>query len=171
MEQNEKAREKKMMVSRHATRELYLPSLSLQGFGLSEPTEDRLPRALPEFSWLCTVLTKLAKEKERKREKLIFLFFCFLCLSFASGSANINFINFEMSCEMCEETRTKSACNELLCFYLVSRRAIYDSRTGRYWITGWIIGWQNSFFVFVMKMMMVIMVVTTSVIIVVICII
>lgn len=34
--------------------ELNLPSLSLHGFGLSEPTDDRLPRALPEFSWLVT---------------------------------------------------------------------------------------------------------------------
>lgn len=31
-----------------------LPSLSLHGFGLSEPTEDRLPLAFPEFSWLVT---------------------------------------------------------------------------------------------------------------------
>lgn len=35
-----------------------LPSLSLQGCGLSEPTDERLPRALPEFSWLGTNKTK-----------------------------------------------------------------------------------------------------------------
>lgn len=35
----------------------YLPSLSLHGFGLSDPTDDRLPLALPELSWLAIAIS------------------------------------------------------------------------------------------------------------------
>lgn len=47
------------------------PSLSLHGFGLSEPTEDKLPLALPELSWLATVKKQIKFVKIPLRNRIL----------------------------------------------------------------------------------------------------
>lgn len=69
----------------------YSPSLSLHGFGLSEPTEDKLPLAFPEFSWLVTSGTTEKEVKyEYKHFKMRILIFSTKkkCLINAEGEIN-----------------------------------------------------------------------------------